>query len=407
MLFRSVRVRHTANTARVLVKDTGVGIPDAMQERIFERFAQADDTATRAQEGAGIGLALTKTLVDLHGGRIAVDSTEDAGTTFTVTVPRGAAHLNEEQIATSGERAEPSSESRTSASPVTSVPEANAPSARASDSPSLDASPPASSSATADTPLVLVVDDNADVRAYVRSILHPSFRIVEAATGAEGVQQAREHLPDVILADVMMPEMDGLTMTEQLRADPATEAIPIVMLTARAGTEDEIEGLSVGATDYVIKPFDPQVLEMRVRGTLAYQERLRRRLLHERRKANPEAPSGEASTEEPTFEDHVRAIITERLPDPNLNPDQLAEALAISRSTLYRRMKANDLPSPGDLIQEMRMTRAAHLLQNEAGTVSEIAYAVGFQSLSNFSKRFTQQFGEAPTAYASNDTASA
>ena len=400
----TVSTDERVDAVAIAVADTGVGIPESMQERIFERFAQADDAATRAQEGAGIGLALTRTLVDLHGGTLTVESTEGTGATFTATFPRGRAHLADDQVVALPKEAAPPPQAdapeiasgnptprRTSPRRTDSgddLPGDAVPNARPPDADTSANTPPD----PVDTPLVLVVDDNPDVRTYVRSILRPSFRVVEAATGVAGIQKAQQHLPDVILADVMMPEMDGLAMTERLRADPQTEAIPVVMLTARAGTEDEIEGLAVGATDYVIKPFDPQVLEMRVRGTLAYQERLRRKLLAELR---PAQPAGAMA-----FEDEVRAAIAQRLPNPDLGPHGLAETLGISRSTLYRRLNDAGLPSPAQLIQDARLQRARQLLGDSAGTVSEVAYAVGFRSLSHFSNRFTDRFQTSPSDYA-------
>jgi len=465
----TVRVAETTETVQVTVRDTGPGIPDAEQDRIFERFAQGDETATRSQEGAGIGLALTQSLVTVHGGRLAVESVPEKGTAFTATFRRGRAHLADEQVV----EAPPDTVAPNEPAPLDdSLPLDDSPaSSRREDSgavlPRQDRVPTSprtdrggetmpegrtgeesAAPFAEDTPLVLIVDDNADVRAYVRSVLAPDFRVAEAATGAEGLEQARNRLPDVILADVMMPEMDGLTMTENLRKDPATEAIPVVMLTARAGADDEVEGLSVGATDYVVKPFDPQVLEMRVRGTLAYQARLRRHLLSELRTdgRDGEPAGGKAASssgdlesrdpnsrdagkedskmedsrqedpgqqdsrsggskvaggdpEEPAFEDRVLAAVARRLPDPDLDPQMLAEALAVSRATLYRRLKETALPSPAQLIREMRLDRGASLLEEGAGSVSQVAYAVGFESLSHFSRCFAERYDRPPSEY--------
>ena len=408
----NVHVEETAHRATVTVADTGPGIPEDLQAHIFERFAQADDTTTRRQEGTGIGLALTQTLVDQHGGTVSVDSMPEDGATFTVTFPRGRAHLTDDQVADSSDpRPAPATEdSEATVDASRTVREIDGIETADTDPSGTDAG---GDEENDDTPLVLVVDDNPDIRDYVRSVLAPAFRVVEAATGTEGVQRARNHLPDVILADVMMPEMDGLTMTQTLREDSRTAAIPVVMLTARAGTDDEVEGLSAGATDYVVKPFDPQVLEMRVRGTLAYQQRLRRRLLAELRETVDSVPdSDDASTESDAeggeedavapFETEMRAVIARRLPDPDFGPDALAEALAMSRATLYRRARDADAPSPAALIRTMRLDRGAELLDDGAGSVSQVAYAVGFQSLSHFSRRFADHVGMSPTEYAAS-----
>ena len=442
-----VTVTHTANAARLSVSDTGPGIPKALQERLFDRFVQADDSATRPQEGTGIGLALTRALAEVHGGSVSVKSAEGAGSTFTLLLPRGIDHLTDEQRADSPgshnavpkptpgiDWEEPEDPSPRNPGPVNS-------SVSKRTAPAPNDAPPGM-----DPPLVLVVDDNADIRTYVRSILTPDFRIVEAATGAEGLRIAQKHLPDVILADVMMPELDGLDMTRKLREDARTEAVPIIMLTARAEATDEVEGLSAGATDYVAKPFDARVLESRIRGILAYQQRLRRQLLAEVQPENgssrwvqeeaeahseasstpsalrradasskgspsdadvdssnhtdPSAHTTDSSTPDAPIKAEMRQVIAERLPDPAFDATALAKALAMSRRTLYRRARQADMPPPAALIRTMRLKHAATLLHDDAGTVSEIAYAVGYESLSHFSRHFRQHFDQSPTAYA-------
>ena len=404
----TVRVDHDATTARLTVSDTGPGIPEDEHDRIFDRFTQADDTVTRDQEGAGIGLALTHTLVTLHNGTLTVDSAEGEGATFTAAFPRGRDHLTDDQVAPAS--GSPPDDAVPTPSPPPTIDGEAAPVApddrsaapAVPEDASLDAAADASSSASSPPPLVLIVDDNPDVRTYVRSVLAPTFRIAEAGTGAEGLAAARTHLPDVILADVMMPEMDGLAMTERLRADARTAAIPIVMLTARAGTDDEVEGLSAGATDYVVKPFDPEVLEMRVRGTLAYQERLRRRLLDEIEETDTD-PDAEPRSDRSAFEREMRSVAAQHLPDPDFGVSELADALAVSRSTLYRRARDADAPTPAEVLRTMRLERGAELLRDEAGTVSEVAYAVGYRSLSHFSTQFADHFGQPPTAYGADD----
>ena len=441
-----VHVAHTADAAQISVSDTGPGIPKAMQERLFDRFVQADDTTTRPQEGTGIGLALTRALAEVHGGSVSVESTEGAGSTFTLLLPRGADHLTDEQ------RADRPALRNAASKPAPRIdweepedPDPEDPGSADASVPKRTAPAPKDTTPGMDPPLVLVVDDNADIRTYIRSILTPDFRVVAAATGAEGLRVARKHLPDVILADVMMPELDGLDMTRRLRDDARTEAVPIIMLTARAEATDEVEGLSAGATDYVAKPFDARVLESRIRGILAYQQRLRRQLLAEVQPENglseavqeeAEAPSeasstpsaprrADASSKGPSsgadtdssnhadpspnttnssatgapIETKMRQVIAERLPDPTFDATALAKALAMSRRTLYRRARKVDMPTPAALIRTMRLERAATLLHDGAGTVSEVAYAVGYESLAQFSRDFSSHFDQPPTVY--------
>jgi len=395
----TVCVASTPEAVDLRVSDTGPGIPEAMQEQIFERFVQADASPTRAHEGIGIGLALTHTLVDLHGGTLQVAESSAEGTTFAARFPRGRDHLTDEQVVASS----PSED----ASDWGSDDEALTPGAIAEDDVMLNVRPSTGDSQDAAShppkrPLVLIVDDNADVRAYVRSVLEPTFRVAEAANGAAGLRMARKRLPDVILADVMMPEMDGLAMTERLRAHPETAAVPIIMLTARASTDDEVEGLAAGATDYIVKPFDAQVVQMRVRGALDYQQRLRKRLLAEAH-SGITATDDSGDTPPADFVAEAEAIIQRRLPDPDFGIEALAEALDIGRTTLYRRANDHDLPAPGAWIRMRRLERAAELLAQDAGTVSEVAYAVGFQNLAHFSEQFLDHMGQRPSVYAEAD----
>jgi len=383
-----VTVREEAEAAVVRVADTGPGIPAEQQEAVFDRFAQIGEASAGAQEGIGIGLAFTKDLVALHGGTIALESTEGEGTTVTVRFPRGADHLAEEQIA--GEKRAVDADASLPERPPT--PAAG------------EQSAPASNASPASSRRVLVVDDNADVRRYVRSVLAPAVGVIEAASGQAGLEAARTHHPDVILADVRMPELDGVEMTRRLRAGAATEGIPVVMLTARAGPEAEVEGLKAGADDYITKPFDADVLTARVHGVLALRQRLRRALRRQLRgdgeaTGSPSLVANGPSEPRSSFEQEARSVIREHLTESSFDVDALAAAMAVSRTTLYRRANEADAPSPAALIQQVRMEQAAHLLRTGAGTVTEVAYAVGFESLSSFSHQFRDHFDVPPSTY--------
>ena len=243
---------------------------------------------------------------------------------------------------------------------------------------------------------VLVVEDNADVRAYVRSVLAPDFEVMEAADGKEGLERAQEELPDVILADVMMPAMDGHEMTRRLKANAETKAIPVIMVTARAGTGDEVEGLQVGADDYITKPFDANVLRQRVGGVIMLQERLRERLRVESASSADEATGpAEARSE---VEQEARRVIREHLAESDFDASALAAEMAMSRSSLYRAFDDETDTTPSALITEVRMERAKILLSNDEGTVTQVAYAVGFEQLSSFSRAFREYAGHPPSA---------
>jgi CheY-like chemotaxis protein len=253
---------------------------------------------------------------------------------------------------------------------------------------------PASDATDADRPTVLVVDDNADIRAFVRRHLASTYRVVEAADGADGLDQARDLTPDCIVADVMMPRMDGIAMLDALRSDAATDFIPVVLLTARAALEDKMEGLDAGADDYLTKPFRPDELQTRIRNLLAQRMRLRERFQAEASEAEDPSEADDA----PPFLQEVAAVIRERIGDEDLTVNTLAEAVGVSRSTLYRELGTVTEASPAELIWQVRLQQARTLLEDGAGNVSEVAYGVGFKSVSHFSRRFRDRFGTPPSA---------
>jgi signal transduction histidine kinase/AraC-like DNA-binding protein len=369
-----VLLRSEDGHAVVEVVDTGIGIAPEQQAHVFDRFYQADSTATRRHEGTGIGLSLVRELVELHGGAVEVVSVPGEGSTFRVRLP-----LCEAAEGASGPRVDDLATAVMAA--VTSAEPAPAPE-------NGDEDP--------DRTAVLVVDDNADVRSYVRSVLEPTYRVLEAADGQEGLERAREALPDLVVADVMMPRLDGFALARALREDPATDCIPIVLLTARAGEDTEIEGLATGADDYLAKPFHAGVLEARVGALIAS-----RRLLRERfREEGLPAPTRAA---EPTpvrseLEERLRAIVEANLLEPDFNPDALAAAAGFSYQTLYRRLREELSATPSQLIRTVRVERAADLLRDGAGSVTEVAYSVGFNSLSHFHRSYRERFGASPTA---------
>jgi CheY-like chemotaxis protein/AraC-like DNA-binding protein len=289
-----------------------------------------------------------------------------------------------------------------------------------------------------DRTTVLVVDDNPDVRVYVRSVLAGAYRVLEAADGAEALVVARAALPDLIVADVMMPELDGLGLGRALKADAMTDAIPVVLLTARAAPEDQVAGLGTGADAYLVKPFDPAVLEATVAGLLAQRRRLRVRFGRRAVEAPTEAPVealgevlggapvaalpvggvpvGEVPAEAPAapaagtladpvpaapsaLEGRLRALVVARLTDDTLSPEALAAAAGLSYHQLYRGLRDELHTTPSRFIRGVRVECAAELLRQNAGSVTEVAYAVGFASLSYFSRAFQERFGVAPSTF--------
>ncbi|MCC6651236.1 MAG: response regulator [Candidatus Eisenbacteria bacterium] len=393
----------------VRVRDTGEGIAPEDLEHIFERFYQAEGARTQGFPSTGIGLSLTQDIVHLHGGRIDVESAPGEGSSFTVSLPLGSAHLSPEQLGGAG--------------PVVPRPAA-APSVVAPDwRRELDAAlsaleggggVPRAEDSAGDVPgeqtTVLVVEDDAEVRGYLCQHLRPQFRVIEAVDGIEGLAAVREHTPDLVVSDVMMPRMDGHALCRAIKEDPDTDFVPVVLLTARASVEHRIEGLEGGADDYLAKPFHSRELLARVNNLLTLRRRLRERLAA----AEPSAPTGPAtaapallrpsavevaSTDE-QFLNRLRAVVESRLGDEDFGVQSLADAMAMDRSSLYRRLSETSGEGIEAMLRRFRLERAAQLLEARSGNVGEIAYAVGFKSVSHFCKTFRDRFGVTPGAWA-------
>jgi DNA-binding response OmpR family regulator len=246
---------------------------------------------------------------------------------------------------------------------------------------------------------VLVVEDNIALRRYVRDLLAPAYRVLEAGNGREGLEHAQASLPDLIVADVMMPRMDGFEMVQALRQQPSTECIPVVMLTARTGDEAHAQGLDEGADAYLTKPFDAPVLIAQIERLLSARKQLRRRLREEiEEEASSQMPNP-AGDGPPAFDEQVRRAVREHLADPDFSVADLAEEVALSRSHLTDKVKDTLGQTPTALLRSMRLERGAELLASETGTVTEVAYAVGFNSLSYFSRCFKEEYGVPPSSY--------
>jgi signal transduction histidine kinase/DNA-binding response OmpR family regulator len=371
------------------VKDSGPGIPADDLPCVFERFYRVDATQ-EAHPGAGIGLSLARELVELHGGRIEVESEEGFGAAFTVTLPLGKTHLATSQLAEGDARGGPSVP--TPAGTPTHIERALldddlADSRVEQEDPVLDD----------DRPTVVVIDDNAELRAYIRKHLGAVYRVIEAATGSDGLRVARDIVPDCVISDIMMPGLDGRALCRAVRSDPDLDFVPVILLTARAGREDKLEGLAEGADDYLAKPFDVAELVARVQNLITSRERLRR---HSPVGAELHPAPIEVASSDEVFLERVRKALEHHLDDTDFGVDAFARVVGQSRSQLYRRLQELLGESPSDVIQRFRLERSAGLLAGKAGTVSEIAYGVGFKSVSHFCRRFRARYGMSPAGYA-------
>ncbi len=377
-----VRLEVVCQTSRleVTVSDTGIGIPAAHLPRIFDRFYQSDNGETgkagRAYEGTGIGLALVHELVTVLKGTVSVRSIEGEGTTFRVVLPLIPADQPAGFV-------DPSEETN----PVMTLP---------------DAVPPITEAAEPVNPssekMLLIIDDNADIRAFLRTLFAAEYVIMEAEDGQQGLEKATEQTPDLVICDLMMPRLDGFGFCRQMKAQESTSHIPVIMLTARATTEDRIEGWGLGADDYLTKPFDAAEIRARVRNLLRQRERLKQ-YFQVRQQVMPEPVSEQLIATENNFLERLQTIVQARLSDSAFDVEELSRELSLSPRQLVRKLKALTGETVVEYIRNRRMERAEGLIRQGKLSIAEIAYEVGFESTSYFSRIFQERYGVLPSAY--------
>ncbi len=370
-------------TAEILVADSGIGIKPEDLPKIFDRFYQADSQPAREHGGTGIGLALTKDLAEILRGNIEVQSTPGRGTTFTVRLPIGKEHWSASEIVTDEM--------------------IRTPSALDSEAVELDEGGAADEQTDAEggtgKPVLLIVEDNPEVRAYLRGILKDGYRIVEAQNGREALEKARDAMVDLVISDIMMPVMDGVQLCRELKTDDRTSHIPVILLTARALEEDRLQGLGVGADDYIVKPFDARELIARATNLIDLRRKLREKYQRQVVLAPREIP---VTSPDERFLKKLTQNIEAHLTDANYDTEKVAYDMCMSRMQLNRKLQALTGHSPHELVREFRLERAAELLRKHAGNVTEVAFEVGFNSLSHFARAFRERFGSAPSEYIKN-----
>ena len=355
-----VGVQRQGSTASITVTDQGPGIATSHIDDIFKPFVSAESQGAMKQRGTGIGLTLAKELVELHQGHITVHSTPGVGSTFTVTLPidGGMDHY------TAG------------------IPE------------------PAATETDSRRATILIVEDNKEMRDFIKKVLRHQYNVIEAANGAEGIDKAQSHTPDIIITDYMMPVTDGMEMSKQLRTQEATNHIPIIMLSAKTDDDSKIHGMETGIDDYMEKPFSADLLRARLNNIMARQENMRRYFREKYlSKAQNEPTQIKTGADSMNFMSRLNAILEQNISNGDLTVDDVASQLNMSRSVYFKKLKALTGLSPNEFLKMMRMKRAAELIDTNQYSINEISMMVGINDSHYFSKCFKQHFHMTPTEW--------
>ena len=369
----TIKAKSTDETVEICIKDTGKGIAKEDIKHIFDRFYQVRNNN---KDGTGIGLAIVKAFTELQGGTAKVESELGKGSEFTITLPKRVA----------GDNFQPAEETYImndfldESSAVTDISTENKVSKITSDR-------------EEDKPRVLVIDDNADIRAYATALLGDEYDVMEASDGSEGLKKAVREVPDVVVCDVMMSGMDGLECCKHLKSDSLTCHIPVILLTAKTLDEHRAEGYAYGADAYLTKPFNGNVLKARIKNLITNRKLMKIVFGND---AQQEPIEAVAQSAESQFVEKFRTIIQGNLGNSDLNVETISHEMGISRAQLYRKIKSITGISPNDIVREARMRRADRLLETTDKSVSEIAYEVGFSSPSYFTKCYREFFGRTP-----------
>lgn len=376
-----VGVIRDQDQVKLTVANSGDGIPSDSLAHVFDRFFQVDGGSTRAYEGTGIGLALVKEMVELHEGSVDVSS-QQGWTVFSIELP------TYHQPSMDQSNVEGFSQNEMIV-PVTS--EERSSNERISVDHWLEEK-------QKEFLVILIVEDNVDLREYIGTVLEREYTIIMAQDGQDGLEKAVEQIPDLIVSDVMMPRMDGYALCQSLKSNPNTNHIPVVLLTAKADRENKLEGLEIGADDYLIKPFDEEELKVRIKNLIAVREQLQ---LKYQKHTWVQPSKIKPDSVHQKFLNQIKEVIENQLSNETFSVEDLGHEMAMSRSQIHRKLKALTDLSATAFIRNYRLHRAAEYLKNQTGTITEIAYSVGFNSQTYFSSSFQDLFGCSPSEYGS------
>lgn len=363
---------------KITVSDTGIGIDSEKLPFIFDRFYQAGNNGgDESNQGTGIGLALTSELVQLHKGGISVESIKEKGTTFTIRLPisTGEISITDSELV---------SENNDSKFDIDQIVE---------ESQTLrEEKYEVIKSKEKD---VLIIDDNPDLRLYIKDSLQDDYDIMGAENGEEGLKLAEQEIPDLIITDLMMPKIDGYELTRLLRENKMTSHIPIIMLTARAAEEDKFSGLESGVDAYLTKPFSTKELQIRVRKLIELRQKLQQQT---KSKVITKPAEVEVSSLDQEFLKNLHEEVEQNISNENYDVEKLASSLAVSSRQLRRKLKALTDLTPAQYIRSTKMNRAKELLEKDAGNVTEIAFQIGYSNINSFTKAFKEEFDILPSS---------
>jgi DNA-binding response OmpR family regulator/two-component sensor histidine kinase len=385
----TLKLEEQIHSVAISVHDNGAGISEELHEKIFQRFYEKGIQKQNSLiKGSGVGLSLSKQLIELHHGKISVESQLHVGSVFTISVLKGKNHFKDSDFAKESEIKNLSKEQDN----WSAVPKPQS---------SNNSGAQRSTIITYSHIKILIIDDNTEILDYIHSIFAEDYKIVTAKDGEEGLKKVKEHQPDIVITDLMMPNMDGMAFCRFVREDFEISHIPILMVTAKTFEDDMLKGLQTGANDYITKPFHSNELKYKVQNILEQRKRL---VEHIQENNGLIRADVQVTSVDEDFLTNLIKLVEDNIDNPDFNIEQFSYELAVSRSLLFSKMKALTNSTPKNFVKSYRMKRAAQLLETQKLSISEIAYQVGFKDPNYFSKVFTKEYSVPPTTFISKIT---
>ncbi len=390
---KSITVRTSATNDNLIlqVSDEGIGINKDKINMIFDRFSSSEKRNLSKQPGTGVGMHLTKELITMHGATIQVKSTEGKGSTFTVTFRKGYKHFGNEADLIKKEQTSQEGEEHNVIQTTAVTTEENNNHTKQE---------------TPGKPIMLIVEDNNDLQEFLYTILNSEYQVHRASNGVEALERLTRLQPDIVISDVMMPEMDGIEFTRRLKEDINTSHIPVILLTAKSSLENQMQGLETGADDYITKPFSATYLKARIENILRVRKKLQKYYAsHSVDNQNspekiPDHPT--LNSRDQKFIDSITAVLEKELDNSDFTIDELVSQVGLGRTVFFKKLKALTGLSPVEYIREFRLTRAIALINSDEYNISQISYMVGISDPRYFSRCFKQKYGMTPTEYKEN-----